>query len=434
MKLQKLKEKMSLTNKYIFWSIIALVVILLTTINNYYFYVYMQQLSKKDSSKLQTQLEMIVIQCKNNEIKNKQCESHIIAAVQNWSEKTIYNKSLQLETLDGNINEIRKPMQYTKATGTDILINSELLLSSNPEGYKSISSFGKITETVYKSITFSISDVYDSLYKEVSAKSNGRIIEISKKYIIVQYNDNEIKNLRYYPQDNIHVKENDIIKENDLLISGNIHSALDTIRYLSIPRSRPFLAYLLIIFLLFSITRKREEAYKESILHIQKEKKKIEEEFEETIRKINAEDAERLTKGSRIDEEEDQICSAFTKFDNILNPPVNTINIKELLDTNVNFAGTAFRQVLEKIIFTIHDKKIAIPNSKRTLASAIFDLEKKGDINRSLSQKLHSVRIYGNDNTHYASTCSTKIEALVAAMNLLTIMEEIEVMYLATKS
>ena len=100
--------KIDLTNKYIFWLIITFVVIILTTINNYYFYEYMKELSKKDSSKLKQQLELIVKDCSENNITDNICEDFLIDSIYNWSSKSIYNRSLQLTTLNNAISQKNK--------------------------------------------------------------------------------------------------------------------------------------------------------------------------------------------------------------------------------------------------------------------------------------------------------------------------------------
>ena len=131
-----------------------------------------------------------------------------------------------------------------------------------------------------------------------------------------------------------------------------------------------------------------------------------------------------------MEEEERRVYEGFLRFNTLLNEPVNTINIEDLLDENLNFAGTAFRQVLEKIIFKIYDNRINRSNTYKTLATAISKLEENRTIKKKLVRKLHAVRIYGNDNTHYSEQTTTRAEALVAAMNLLSIMEELEPLYL----
>ena len=431
--------KIDLTNKFIFWSIIALVVLSLTTINNYYFYDYMQVLSERNSKNLKQQLELVVKHCKIDNVSDQICEKHIIDATLDWSIKPIYNKSLQVKTLNGENNIITdgskyylaNSFKYSSATGTSIIVDIKPLLANKNNWYKLESKFYQLMGTVYRSATLSLEDTYNSLNKNIKSNFNGKIISITKKHIFVQYNNQKIAKYRYYRHDELHIKDGDLIQKNQLLISGNIHSALSTFIHF-IPRSRPFLGYLLIVFILLTIYKKREKAYKDKIIEIEKKSEDAQKKHDEETRAINDQAANKLSKTAKIEEEENRVCEGFIKFDGILNPPVDTIHIKELLDDNLIYAATAFRQVLEKIIFKIYDKKISNYNPKRTLASAIYELEQNNIIGKKLSQTLHAVRIYGNDFTHYSSKHSTKTEALVAAMNLLSIMEEMESIYLDT--
>ena len=426
--------KIDLTNKYIFWSIILSVVVVLTTVNNYYFYQYMKYLSVQDSIKLKKQLELIAKDCDENNITNSICERFLIDSVYNWSSRSIYNRSLQLTTHDGEITHI-KDLAYKRAIGSNIKIDIGLFFNSNPNAYQDNSqedvSLIQILPTVYRSITLSLGDVYKSLTKENKATADGKIVDLENRYIIIEHADKTMDKIKINKYDTLYVKNGDIVKAKQLLVVGNIHSALNTFTRM-FPRSRPFLGYLLIVFILLTISKKREVAYQNSIALIEEEKEKVQKQFEEEIRKINDEAAKKLDTFKKIEEEENHVCKQFSKFDNILNPPVNTINIKDLLNSNLNFVGTAFRQVLEKIIFKIYDDNMADRDPKINLGTAIYTLEKKNIITKQLAQTLHAVRIYGNDFTHYSDKSATKTEALVAAMNLLSILEEIESIYIDT--
>ena len=55
--MSKLKEKISLTNKYFYWFIFIILIMILTGINNLYFYKHVERTAYRDTTQLKELLQ-----------------------------------------------------------------------------------------------------------------------------------------------------------------------------------------------------------------------------------------------------------------------------------------------------------------------------------------------------------------------------------------
>lgn len=118
------------------------------------------------------------------------------------------------------------------------------------------------------------------------------------------------------------------------------------------------------------------------------------------------------------------IKDKITKYDNILNPPINALKFENLFD-DLDTIGTKFRKVTEKIIFQVYENQIGKKPLKMTLSNAIYELHKEGILSDTARNYISIVRVYGNISSHYSDSVICKEEAIAIASSLLNVIDEI---------
>jgi hypothetical protein len=174
-------------------------------------------------------------------------------------------------------------------------------------------------------------------------------------------------------------------------------------------RTRPTIGFALFSFLILWLYKRREVQLE--IAQKNKERLMIDE-FKNEIEKIN----------NHLNETE--LYDKFIKFDHILNPPINTINFKDLVSIDTNGIGNKFRKVLEKIFFPIVLVNLKI--EPRDLKEAIHLLYHNKTISSKTQIYATLIRLYGNMDSHYNENSNiTKEEINVLAFRLISIIEEV---------
>lgn len=177
-----------------------------------------------------------------------------------------------------------------------------------------------------------------------------------------------------------------------------------------IPRSQPTIGFAILIYFVLFLSKKR--TYKLEELR-EKEDLKIKETFQEDL-KNNIE-----IKNTTI------IKDKITKYDFILNPPINTLIFEDLFDKDLDTIGTKFRKIAEKIIFKVYEEQIGEKPLRMSLSTAVYKLHKKGILSDTAKNYISIVRVYGNISSHYSDSVICKEEAIAIASSLLNVIDEI---------
>ena len=176
-----------------------------------------------------------------------------------------------------------------------------------------------------------------------------------------------------------------------------------------IPRSQPTIGFAILIYFVLFLSKKRTYKLKELQ---EKEDSKIKKEFQEDL-KNNIE-----IKNTSI------IQDKITKYDAILNPPINTLKFENLFD-DLDTIGTKFRKVTEKIIFKVYEEQIGKRPLRMSLSTAVYQLHEKGILSDTAKNYISIVRVYGNISSHYSDSTICREEAIAIASSLLNVIDEV---------
>ncbi|MDD3594860.1 DUF4145 domain-containing protein [Sulfuricurvum sp.] len=174
-------------------------------------------------------------------------------------------------------------------------------------------------------------------------------------------------------------------------------------------RTRPTIGFAIFSFLLLWLYRKREEQQSE-----------LQKKNEEAL--IN--DFKRQLESEKSKISEENIYNKFSKYDHILNPPINSLTFKDIITVDTDGIGNKFRKVLEKILYKILENELNI--KPKDLNEAIFILYKENIISSKAQMNATLIRIYGNMDSHYNKDNEISQEEIkTIALRLISIIEEI---------
>ena len=424
--LVKLRDKyLTLTNKYFYWSIFIFFVGVLTWINNYGFYSHIERTTIRDVYKFEKTLLSLVNNYSNKN--DEELQNIILDFTKKWKDEAYYINGIEIIYLDGSSKYLEETKNWDKTSGSRFKINIKKLINKEVGAIEIWSANNQVMSSVVKSMTFSIQDIYIDIYGEKKAAIDGKAYIKTKekdrisilhsndeekpeeKYIVIEGSNGENKNVYFNLYSNIHIKNGEIVKSGDLLISGSFHSAINRIENIYWYRSRITICFAIFTYLILWLSRKR--TYKLEELQ-EKEDLKIKETFQEDL-KNNIE-----IKNTSI------IQNKITKYDAILNPPINTLKFENLFD-DLDTIGTKFRKVTEKIIFRVYEEQIGRRPLRMSLSTAVYELHEKGILSDTAKNYISIVRVYGNISSHYSDSTICKEEAIAIASSLLNVIDEI---------
>ena len=351
---QRIRNQLSLSNKYFYWSTFIFLIGILTLTNNYYFYSHVDRNSARDAQQLKIILEEQIEYCKRNNMEAIKCNELLLNNITAFNKKTYYNDTL---IVDKKLIERNEKTTNDKTVKSDIEI--QLFQNNKYEDYKY--SYNVVFNdylylySVFRSMTFSITDILSITYEE-GLKEALKVFNASFWY-----------------------------------------------------RSRPVIVFSIVVYFILWISRKR--TYKLEELQ-EKEDLKIKETFQEDL-KNNIE-----IKNTSI------IQNKITKYDAILNPPINTLKFENLFD-DLDTIGTKFRKVTEKIIFKVYEEQIGRRPLRMSLSTAVYELHEKGILSDTAKNYISIVRVYGNISSHYSDSTICREEAIAIASSLLNVIDEI---------
>lgn len=174
-------------------------------------------------------------------------------------------------------------------------------------------------------------------------------------------------------------------------------------------RSRPAIGFAVFSFLILWAYRKREN----QLIDVQHKKENdLREEFRRQIE----------NNSNKVNEED--LYKKFVQYDDILNPPLNTLAFKDIMAIDTSGVGNKFRKTLEKIFYKILKKKYNI--KAKDLSEAIYLLGEKELISDKSKYYSNLIRVYGNTDSHYNEDVDiTNEEIKLLASRLLSVIEEV---------
>ena len=75
--MHKIKEQLSLTNRYFYWLVFISLIMILTAINNLYFYKHVERTAYRDTKQLNELLQYQIQFCKENQILISVCNKNL---------------------------------------------------------------------------------------------------------------------------------------------------------------------------------------------------------------------------------------------------------------------------------------------------------------------------------------------------------------------
>jgi hypothetical protein len=355
--MSKIREKISLTNKYFYWFIFVILIMILTGINNLYFYKHVERTAYRDTTQLKELLQLQIKLCIQNNISINECNDNLIQNTAVFANTAYYNLKTEIRDFNNKIIWEKPEKDWDRVAHSEIIIILPNKNDFSDFKYHNTANFNisLFIGSVFKSMTFSITDFYKVTY------DSGMKEAISNFNTIYWY------------------------------------------------RSRPAIGFAIFTYLILWLSRKR--TYKLEELQ-EKEDLKIKETFQEDLK-------------NNIDIMNTSIIKdKITKYDNILNPPINALKFENLFD-DLDTIGTKFRKVTEKIIFQVYENQIGKKPLKMTLSNAIYELHKEGILSDTARNYISIVRVYGNISSHYSDNVICKEEAIAIASSLLNVIDEI---------
>lgn len=458
-----LKEiKLDLSNKYIFIVLSISLIFILTFINNYYFYEHVERTSSRQA----VQLERLLLNyIRLNNLKEKDIlENELFSVANEWKENAYYNNGIEIIDFNGKSHTLTSLKKWDKSAYTFIIINFDELYNKKENGFilNSKTDLKEVFYSVFKSMTFSVTDIYEDITKKVLVKNDGQIIKIEDKRDnkydgIININGEVYKDIKgaknivisenptfneievYIPSYNeLKVTQGTYVKKGEVLSQGTIYTAINNLENIYWYRSRPFLGYTIFTLLILFLFKKRtdlldrerreiEEKAREEKEKAKKEAIKKQEEYEKEIDKIIKEKEKNLEKQNKLEEEYISVCNQFRQYESFVRFAFENISIDELLEKNRRILGNMFRLVAEKIVFSIFENEVR-PISTRidTLDSCLSEIKNRNILKYNSISALYAVKNFGNENSHYTrdENETSYAKTIVIAKDLINVIEE----------
>jgi hypothetical protein len=351
---KKIKEQLSLRNRYFYWSTFIFLIAILTWINNYGFYSHVERTSVRTAIQFEKSVLEIMANYPNQN--KEEIQQLIIKLASKWQHFAYYNNGVEIILLNNEIKKIKDTKNWDNTTSSKFVIDINKLINKEEGGFfvESLTSHSQILDSIINSMTFSIKDIYNDIFQKRKSSVDGKIYiknkesvndgiiviknqdtDIERKCLLIEDKNNKSKEINLSPYEEILVKDGSIILKDQLISQGSIHTAIYNIQNIYWYRSRITIGFAIFTYLILWISRKR--TYKLEELQ-EKEDLKIKETFQEDL-KNNIE-----IKNTTI------IQDKITKYDAILNPPINTLKFENLFDDldTIGTTGIFFKNVLQK--------------------------------------------------------------------------------------
>ena len=432
---QKIKEQLSLSNKYFYWSTFIFLIAILTWINNYGFYSHVERTSLRTAIQFEKSILEIINNYPNQN--KEEIQQVIIKVASSWQHFAYYNNGVELILLNNEIKKIKDTKNWDNTTSSKFIIDINKLINKEEGGFvvESLTSHSQILDSIINSMTFSIKDIYNDIFRERESPIEGRVfirtkesindgiiviknkdIEVEKKYLLIVDKDNNSKRIDLSPYEKILVKNDSIISKNQVISQGSIHTAMDNIENIYFYRSRITIGFAIFTYLILWLSRKRLE-----------EQRKKEDEFDRQIEEATQNQVDILTKQNKLEEEYKSVCEQFKQYESFVKFAFEDTSIDELLEKNRRILGNMFRLVAEKIVYSIYENEIRpIIKKKDSLDSCLQEIKPLNLLSIQAINALYAVKNFGNDSSHYTKDGNETsfVKTIVIAKDLIDVIEE----------
>lgn len=368
-----------LLNKWIFSLLLITSIAILTTINNYFFYDHVASENKRGAERVKMLISNILKSCKENDIASSTCNKQIIDTMHDVSKYYYYTTETTIKDIEGNTLWEKSKNEHDKVAILNISINLPDLKTSTLASFNIQHKWdnSNVALSVLRSMTFSVVQLVD-IY-------NNRGIE---------------KTLEFFKK-------------------------------VAWKRTRPALSFAVFSFILLWIYKRREE---DRIKMEVKKDAEIKANFEEELeRKKQLEKAVRTaeetteileTEKELTEQKYTELYNKLKQYDNIINPPINTLNFDDLISLDTGGIGNKFRKTIEKLLLPIFQYQFNY--EAKNLSEAIYKLSEGKVISKEVKNYADIIRVYGNIDSHYNDQDNiTKDEVIALANYVIKIVEEI---------
>lgn len=431
----KIKEQLSLRNKYFYWSTFILLIAILTWINNYGFYSHVERTSVRTAIQFEKSVLEIIDNYPNQN--KEEIQQLIIKLASKWQHFAYYNNGVEIILLNNEIKKIKDTKNWDNTTSSKFIIDINKLINKEEGGFfvESLTSHSQILDSIINSMTFSIKDIYNDIFQKRKSPVDGKIyiknkesvndgiiviknqdLDIEKKYLLIVDKDNKFNAINLSPYEEILVKEGSIISKDQLISQGSIHTAIYNIQNIYWYRSRITIGFAIFTYLILWLSRKRLE-----------EQRKKEDEFDKQIEEATQTQVDILTKQNKLEEEYKSVCEQFKQYESFVKFAFEDTSIDELLEKNRRILGNMFRLVAEKIVYSIYENEIRPIIKKRdTLDSCLQEIKPLNLLSNQAINALYAVKNFGNDSSHYTRDVNQTsfVKTIVIAKDLIDVIEE----------
>lgn len=375
-----------LLNKWIFTILLILSIAILTTINNYYFYAHVARENERGAERIKILINNTLQLCQENTIDSSVCNKTIVETIQDVSKYYYYTTGTTLKDFHNNIlwKKTRNKHDKIAVLHIDITLpdlNTSTVAEFNIENKWSNTNVGL---SVFRSMTFSITQLID-IY-------NNKGMEEAWNFFTT---------VAWY-------------------------------------RSRPTIGFTVFSFILLLLYKQREddrikmeEKKDDEIKLIHEEKLKTEKELEiteqlaqDTTVEKNMIEKRLMIEKKLIEKKYTEVYHKLKQYDEIINPPINTLNFDDLISLDTSGIGNKFRKTIEKLFLPIF--KYQFNYEAKNLSEAIYKLSEKNIVSKEAKNYADIIRVYGNIDSHYNDQDNiTKDEVIALANYVIKIVEEI---------
>ena len=120
----KIREKISLTNKYFYWFIFIILIMILTGINNLYFYKHVERTAYRDTTQLKELLQLQIKLCIQNNISINECNDNLIQNTAVFANTAYYNLKTEIRDFNNKINPTKLQRDMARWCNHKAIFNS----------------------------------------------------------------------------------------------------------------------------------------------------------------------------------------------------------------------------------------------------------------------------------------------------------------------
>lgn len=432
---QRIRNQLSLRNRYFYWSTFIFLIAILTWINNYGFYSHVERTSVRTA----IQFEKTVLEIINNypNQNKEEIQQLIIKLASRWQPFAYYNNGVELKLLDGKTEIIKDSKNWDNTTSSRFIIDINKLINKEEGGFfvESLTSHNQLLDSIVNSMTFSAKDIYNDIFKVQVSPIDGKVFiknresvndgiiviknqptDIETKYLLIVDENNNLKEIKLAPYEEIKIKDGSIVSKGQLVSKGSLHTAIYKFQNTYWYRSRITLCFAIFTYLILWLSRKRLE-----------EQRKKEDEFDKQIEEATQNQVDILTKQNKLEEEYKSVCEQFKQYESFVRFAFEDTSIDELLEKNRRILGNMFRLVAEKIVYSIYENEIGPIIKKRdTLDSCLQEIKPLNLLSIQAINALYAVKNFGNDSSHYTKDRNETsfVKTIVIAKDLIDVIEE----------